>query len=620
MPNSNRFLKDYIERFDNKVGLVNVENATMHIFNSYSKIEKIQILEKTFGYSRNISESQKPLFIKFIHFYFKDKELMPEKFLINFYLFEQFNDNEINYHYLIQDHHLCGEIKFDAWIKKYFLEPKKSGISYLSVALFKLIVFKYRISIENLIELLKAFLKNNKIIKIPKKHYRNKTKQFYRLVFGDEINLTEKEFLIEKINTFNFHPSLRIKASREELVRYFHAFFKYRYSNRRFSDILYDFSYGFFPIRNRDWIKNKKKYLKAFLKNEEFFESLINDVKKWTPLEFTLQKRIEYFNQFDINLSDSQKEIIKRLIEIDNLSFNITNFLQDLNSASTIEIFNYVTKKVSNHNEKRLVFENNHDLYEVNSTNIDSNYSIPFKALCYDKKINIELKSDEKNSIFKNSKRFFVNIDDNMNSLKIGDRFSLPEEQINFDYKSNINYECLLEPEVISNSLNDDLNILIPAQQLRSHNSDQDIEYYYELLFKKFRYRSFNSIKARCSSFSFNNRPNANDWNNYFKIWLSKKFISQMNFLKVANIYRFNIIINEKIITFENLIEKVNNFETNCIFSLTELRKKITSSNRPFSSTLNSYFIDLKADGTLKNWGIFYDENTKKLKSKLKCY
>jgi len=62
---------------------------------------------------------------------------------------------------------------------------------------------------------------------------------------------------------------LRIKASREELVRYFHAFFKYRYSNRRFSDILYDFSYGFFPIRNRDWIKNKKKYLKAFLKNEE---------------------------------------------------------------------------------------------------------------------------------------------------------------------------------------------------------------------------------------------------------------------------------------------------------------------------------------------------------------
>ena len=240
--------------------------------------------------------------------------------------------------------------------------------------------------------------------------------------------------------------------------------------------------------------------------------------------------------------------------------------------------------------------------------------------MCYDKKINIELKSDEKNSIFKNSKRFFVNIDDNMNSLKIGDRFSLPEEQINFDYKSNINYECLLEPEVISNSLNDDLNILIPAQQLRSHNSDQDIEYYYELLFKKFRYRSFNSIKARCSSFSFNNRPNANDWNNYFKIWLSKKFISQMNFLKVANIYRFNIIINEKIITFENLIEKVNNFETNCIFSLTELRKKITSSNRPFSSTLNSYFIDLKADGTLKNWGIFYDENTKKLKSKLKCY
>ena len=148
------------------------------------------------------------------------------------------------------------------------------------------------------------------------------------------------------------------------------------------------------------------------------------------------------------------------------------------------------------------------------------------------------------------------------------------------------------------------------TQKFQSKDSHFDMNFCYDFLFNKYKYKLFNSVKARCSSFSINKRPKSNDWNNYFKIWLSMKLICEVYSSNETNLYRFNIKTNGKILTFDNLYKNIKKFSFKKMNSLNNLKMKINSNYRPDTLTLVDFFNDLEADGTFKNLKIFYDKST----------
>lgn len=104
----------------------------------------------------------------------------------------------------------------------------------------------------------------------------------------------------------------------EEVIRFLSAMFMHSFSTKRADRALNDFAYGFIPIRNANWFRNKFKGLKkVWLKDEKTFNRIITKVKEWTPDNFTMRNRITYFEKHNRSMKNKELKKYKELMALD---------------------------------------------------------------------------------------------------------------------------------------------------------------------------------------------------------------------------------------------------------------------------------------------------------------
>lgn len=224
----------------------------------------------------------------------------------------------------------------------------------------------------------------------------SRNKKFWNLDFRNFlVEDDQRNILVEKFTNFNLKGALRVSPGQDELFRYFHALYKYRESKRRFEDTLSDFSYGFTPARNLDWIKNRIKYLNVAVQDEHQFSVFISNVRHWKPNAFTLEERFFYFGSLGIILSDDQKETYRQILEIDSSLWEESNLPAELSCKTAVEIFNAVVLSSHQYDDLKVfisswsslddnlgIVENDPPVVLVNEINTANNIEIGISNDC----------------------------------------------------------------------------------------------------------------------------------------------------------------------------------------------------------------------------------------------
>ena len=130
---------------------------------------------------------------------------------------------------------------------------------------------------------------NQKIVSIVIYNSRTKTGVYHRLCYDNKTSEQNeiREYLLKlDLGKILFNDS----PDENEIVRYCNAMIKYANSGTRFQDIVSDLSYGFFLIRNNNWVKNRYQYLSKYIAYKEIFVRVMQKVKNWTPEDFTIKQ------------------------------------------------------------------------------------------------------------------------------------------------------------------------------------------------------------------------------------------------------------------------------------------------------------------------------------------
>jgi hypothetical protein len=247
-------------------------------------------------------------------------------------------------------------------LKKIFIMRENAQKYYIFKILFYLFIKKYNYTVEDGINRLSEYMKENdirslfvyaKIGDLIRASVTFKPVVTNRCFDSRVINTPselEKINLIAQLNTSETlltHSTCHI-VNENELVRYLHALYRHRNSIKRMKDLYYDFSYGFYPVRSYYWINNRLRILYSIVKSEQTFLRFIAKIRLWSPNDFTLEDRILYIESNGMNLSQDQINCYRSLIDIDNRSWWSSGIQTKLLSASAYDdiFYNAVKSKI----------------------------------------------------------------------------------------------------------------------------------------------------------------------------------------------------------------------------------------------------------------------------------
>lgn len=343
------------------------------IFKELNKKFKCELLIRQIKYSGRLSNLEKKVLIEIPEYFYEqkiekniknnDREL---KILLNVYTIEKTKNVEVDYKQLcIEDENIDENKKI---VVTKAIKERFTNINYkrstVAKVLFHMYCMRYNYTCEEAIQRLSTFMKDNGVIYVFESmtlDERNNLK--LRINYFDEdenrkkIRLTKCTLIDEMISFNNTAPS-RIPFDENEIVRWLNGMFRYRNSDDKLEKLLYDFSYGFYPVRKRDWIKNRITSLRFMINNENAFLRIMSKVKSWKPSDFTLKNRICYMNKHGICLNERQVKIYKNLLETDEKDWNNDLvFKNEILSMKASEIFYGVVKNNSFYHAKRNILE-----------------------------------------------------------------------------------------------------------------------------------------------------------------------------------------------------------------------------------------------------------------------
>jgi len=222
-------------------------------------------------------------------------------------------------------------------LKKIFIRTNPDAKSSIPKIMFSIFVQKLETVPDEGLRLIFAYLREHDY----KYLFKNlKGNSYVQLVYNSSaIHGERKKDLVEHIVALGQDVASIRRPEKDELVRLINALYKYRISFTRISDILYDFSYGFYPIRNYGWIKNRINYLGKVIKSRESFCEYIKLAKDWSPSEFSMPKRSRYFRCNNFSADGSFLEQYKELVLLDDASWYENNTQNDILNASPYDIF-----------------------------------------------------------------------------------------------------------------------------------------------------------------------------------------------------------------------------------------------------------------------------------------
>lgn len=138
-----------------------------------------------------------------------------------------------------------------------------------------------------------------------------------------------------------------------ELIRYLNALIREADSCSRIVNVMYNFCYSIFPVRNLNFFKNRQHELEKILfKNKnrseheasDRFKHILSCAISWSPDNFTWENRMDYLKENDIVLGNELLDVYRRLVEIDEDNWWHDSFRTKLQSLSVEDIFRRIIK------------------------------------------------------------------------------------------------------------------------------------------------------------------------------------------------------------------------------------------------------------------------------------
>ena len=190
-------------------------------------------------------------------------------------------------------------ILFDLWVERNFIKCSKltaGKLIYLSLIKNK------KITLKQFIISFREFFISEKLNLIFRKIKKTNQIKYFNIIFKDPKILT-------KMHDYDFKNCIiassanRIKCSRDEAIRLISAYVKYKECNNRLRSIENDLSYGFFRIRNVEWIRQKGATLRSFFTNYNAFADMMDQIRAWEPASYNILDRKSYLKQYNITMN-----------------------------------------------------------------------------------------------------------------------------------------------------------------------------------------------------------------------------------------------------------------------------------------------------------------------------
>ena len=352
----NNLIKEYIKTYEKSVGVLkNAKKTIEKIYSTMSELDKCTVLGKQMKFAFGSRSFKKDLLEHLVEvsFIIPEQELTEFEFMeimLNNFVIERTTDKNSDLSFLKEPADDETILSIHKILPKLFLKgsSKKSKILMLFFDVFKK---RFNFSDDEALKKIANFMNVNQIHSLYK---YSSQKNFTRCKIDFKLKKVEKnlrsskgEILPNFIKDFakKVTVSRNARTDEDEMVRYMHSMFKHSYSNSRFIDVLNDFSYGLFPVRRKEWLKNKQSQLFEFLTKKKFL-NLMKKIKEWSPEKFSIDDRLSYMQANGVVLSASQKENYIQLVNLDNESWWNSDIVDKIQLSSLYDIFFGVVLKL----------------------------------------------------------------------------------------------------------------------------------------------------------------------------------------------------------------------------------------------------------------------------------
>lgn len=310
----NRRVPEILRPTQDYIKIFNLKHAAESIYLLLETNDKIKILKSLVTYNKEFSDLNKDLFKSIFGIYYSlPKEEYVEEFM-NFYICEH-SQNKLNYSVLIDQSNsvLSKSRTFDNWFSQNISVANTNMKSSLSRFLYEIIIQTLNITSDEFKSSMKNFMIQKKIHTMIKS-IKGGSFESFKLCINPIVD--RHTVLNEDLSKYHSTSFNTTDTSYDELVRFFSARYIYKSDRAREISILNDPSYGFFLIRNRDWIKNRKRSMNQILTNEDVFIKFVKDVVKWTPFDYSIQERICDLRRADVIFTFEQLLLFKEYLDI----------------------------------------------------------------------------------------------------------------------------------------------------------------------------------------------------------------------------------------------------------------------------------------------------------------
>lgn len=615
----NILISDQFKYFNKGIGtIVNLDNKIEIILNSLDLRIITKLIKNQIVFAPRLSSIKKDLIIKVILYSVFEHEYDFNN-LFDIFVQEITQDITKNIDVLkvpMQSVELDTENKkvhLTKLLKLIFIKNEKKCKSSLVQVLFSNYIKQYDFSEEIGISNLITFIRNN-AIKVLLKKSRSKEIKAVEFTFEPtdkkDINRIKKELLVNFNNNINFENTSR-RVDDDEIIRYIHALVKYNNSNNKINDILFDFSYGFYPVRNYNWIKNRVHYLSKVMKTKEIFNTTITEVKNWLPTTFSLADRKTYFSINNIELSDEKIEIYNNLLEIDTNEWMKDEFMNQIKNINNYEIFKLAVQNSFSYINKLQILDN----WNASDNLQHENILLIEKEVC---RISTDSNVDNNTIIIRENihdiKMLAAPNNENIQNDDFEIDYYNEVEMTNDSYYNNSEIEtvnicneiaknqlvevnmCLTTPLSLENIVNDAECLQV---NINESITDDISNYYSKRIFNHLKFKKFTINKFRILFFHSTKRPNTITCKNIINALVDRNILSKLDF----NFYKFNLKTKtNKFLSYDYIINKLSKEceLNNNQFKISGLFKKITNYLRPDIKDWNMYFEDLCLENIIK--------------------
>lgn len=595
--------------------------------------------------------------------------------MLDCYVIETQKNKEMNFLHLKEEATGDVSIKIRTFLKKTFV-PKDGQKSTVSKVIFSLCMFIFEHSDnDELINNMTDHMHRVGIVSVFSTKPKRKSEKI-KLVFQtnddvEEITQLERiderkdllDSFIEDCGVNNISKSNECSFDENELVRLFHGLFKYSESGKRLKSILYDFTYGFYPVRNDVWIKNKIQKLFPILlflgdsedQKGEKFCLFIQKVRNWSPEKFSRENRLEYLNRNGISFTEEMQEKYFRLLQIDLEAHSNSESESPIQTIPYSTIFYKVVKNAEPFRTKREIIEKWSQKFSTpdfltsfNSLLSKEQFIIDIKAVLQRKgnraiptsdvaiqsenNVSVEHPAIVAKDLEANSNKKIDNDDANrgkssvtsassseMSSGKgvvklkrikaIKTREIYDEKEVKITQTENIASVQQKETESEKERVHDNQNVILESNSKMNVDLRQIIDpelktSVIQKLNKKYRYKKFLSSVARCDIAPHHKRINKEEWCILFNSLIEDNYVSEIKLQRKFG-YKINLksFSTGSFIThheIKNTIVSILNREKISSFTVKKIMEEMPKDMQPAEEELKNFLEDMVSEKELK--------------------